>query len=241
MTSTRRTALLGALLGAATLSAHFAWVETASTLKMGEPARIRIGYGHDLAQSVSAASTEGLHLWAVGPSGTRTDLEPAADGNWLAATFTPKQKGFYRFVFVQDRGVLSQTTTGYKAGGRDVYPDAKRSFKSWRTGSVYASTPNAKPVLKPLGLALEILAERNGKGEVILTVFRDGKPTAGVDVTCAVPGKTTSEKVGTSDEKGRVVANPAPGPTFFQASVSTPAPTGSNYDSENKSAGVLIQ
>ncbi len=241
MKTVPRTVLTCALLGAATLSAHFVWVEMNPALKIGEPARIRLGYGHDLAKSASAPNAEGLKLWAVGPSGARSELQPAADGDWLAASFTPKQKGCYRLVFVQDRGVISQTADGYKPGGRDVHPNAKRSIKSWRTGSVYAATPNARLVAKPLDLPLEILAERTQSGEVGLTVYRNGKPAAGVEVTCAAPGSTTAQKSGVTDAQGRLTAKPAKLPVLFLASVSTPAPAGSKYESENLSAGVLVQ
>lgn len=244
MTLLQCVALSAGLLGAATLSAHFAWVEAMpAMLEAGKTAKVRIGNGHDLAKSESAVSLDGLKLWAISPSGAKTELKPAAEGTWVTAAYSVKETGVYRFVMTQDRGVMSQTTKGYKPGGRDVHPDAKKSMKIWRSASAVAWTTGAKfTLVKPIGLGLELTGERTADG-IALVVLRDGKPHAGADLAIGLPGKEDDEPIGKSDSNGRFVykapAN-AKGPIVFLATIIEPAQKGANYDTNNYAAALHL-
>jgi uncharacterized GH25 family protein len=233
---TRFTAALLAALGAATVSAHYAWIETSPVLRPGEKVQIKIGYGHEVTNSESAVSMDKLELWAIDPSGTKTALKPIVSDKWVIADFTAKEKGVYRFVLTQDRGVMSQTTKGFKAGGRDVHPDAKKSMKLWRSAVTYSSTDGVKySTGKPLGLPFEVVADRKGDS-LELTVLRDGKASSGTEIGLNVPGKEEADPVGKTDGNGRFVYKvPAgtKGPMLFVATSVEPAQKGANYDTNN--------
>jgi hypothetical protein len=140
---------------------------------------------------------------------------------------------------IQDRGVMSQTATGFQPGGRDKHPDAKRSMKIWRSAVAYARTSGV-PVsrAKSLGLPIELVCEMK-PGELELTALRNGKPAPGVEVTLAVAGKTEPDKVGKTDAAGKVTykANPTANKALlFIAAVEEAMPKGSNYESNNLTA-----
>lgn len=224
--------------------AHFAWIDAApGKLVVGQPAKVRIGFGHDLAKSESAISLDGTSMFAISPSGAKTELKPAVDGVWLSAAAAVKDKGVHRFYFTQDRGIMSQTTKGYKPGGRDVHPDAKKSYKSWRSGLVYAWTADAKFAAgKAIGLPLEVLADRSSDS-VTLTVLRDGKPASGAEVSVAWPGVEEAQSVGKADGNGRFVYKVPAGKTgqfVLLAAVVEPAQKGLTYDTNNFTSSVLL-
>jgi uncharacterized GH25 family protein len=80
------------MAGAAGLWAHFVWVDAMPvTLKTGETAKVRIGNGHDLAESESALNLAGLETFAIAPSGGRTDLKPEIAGKWVVAPYSVKE------------------------------------------------------------------------------------------------------------------------------------------------------
>lgn len=215
--------------------AHFAWVETDGPLVVGKAAKIKIGYGHEVTQSESAVSLEGLKLWAIDASGAKIELSPSVSGNWVVSDFTPKAAGAYRFVMTQDRGVLSQTTKGFKPGGRDVYPDAKKSMKLWRSATVYASTNGiAVSAGAPLNLPLEVLLDRKA-GEIQLTVLHAGQPMLGAEVALNVPGSEDTVAVGKTNPDGKLTVKQGSlkGPALYVVTLAEPASKGANYDTNN--------
>lgn len=241
MTFSKKAGIAVGLLAAVTLSAHFAWID-APTLTVGKTAKIRIGNGHDLGKSESALSLDGLKAWSLAPSGAKADLKFTADGNWLTADFSVKEAGAHRFVMVQDRGVFSQTTKGFKAGGRDVNPDAKKATKYWRSGLAYGSTDSKQAPAKPLGLELELTAVRAGN-DIHLTVYRAGKPFAGAKLAIGLEGVADDQEIGKSDANGKFtyqVASGKKGPAVFLAVVLNDAPKGSNFDVSNHTAAAYL-
>lgn len=240
MRALRAAALVSVAIFAA--SAHFAWLETEPVLTVGKKTEVKVGFAHSVGPSESAVSLENLQLWAVDPSGAKTALTPVVSGAWVVAEFTPKSAGVHRFVMTQDRGVLSQTAKGYKPGGRDVHPDAKKSLKLWRSASVYASAGGA-PVSAgaPLKLPLEVLMDRKAD-EMWLTVLRNGQPAAGAEVAASYPGKEDTVSVGKTNAAGKLAVkqNSVKGPVAYVVSVEQPVAKGANFDTDSLTSVVHV-
>lgn len=225
------------------LFAHFSWIgPVVTTLEVGETAKIRLGNGHTFPESEGFLKTEGLKVFAVSPSGARMDLKVTPAKNEVLTEAPIKEAGLYRFAYVHDRGILSQTAKGYLPGGRDVHPDAKKSFKSFRTSVAYAWTAGSKySAPKPLGLTFEMTADKKGDA-VTLTVLRDGKPFSGADLSVVWPGQEQKE-IGKTDATGKFVYTApagAKGPVLFTAASVEPAQKGANYDTINYGAGLFL-
>jgi uncharacterized GH25 family protein len=231
------------LAAALSASAHFAWLETdKAVVKAGETVKVKVGYGHEVGDSESAVSLDNLQLWAISPSGAKAALKPSVADKWVVADFTAKESGTYRFVMTQDRGVMSQTTKGYKAGGRDLHPDAKKSMKLWRSAVTYTSTDAAKADAgSAAGLPFEVIAARKGDN-VEMTVYREGKPFPGAEVSLNVPGSEDANKIGDTDGNGRFVHKVSgAGPKLFLITTAEPAPKGANYDTFNLTSVLVVQ
>lgn len=218
------------------LNAHFVWISPVSSKIMaGKPVQIQVGNGHEFPTSESPLTQDNLKVFAVSPSGVRTDIATAALGNFVTGKYAPKEPGMYRFAFVQDRGVLSQTPKGYLPGGKDKYPDAKRSFKSFRSAVAYAwtSEPNWMSESKSLGIPYEMTAAKSGD-TIVLTVLKDGKPAPVSEISAVWPGQK-EEKVGKTGAGGKFSYSiPAgrKGPMLLLANLVAPV-TSSNYETDN--------
>lgn len=233
-----------AATAALSLSAHVIWIESAvPQLEVGKAAMVRIGNGHDIAQSESAVSLEGLQMWVVTPANSKVPLKPAVDGSWVSSEYLVPSAGVYRFVMSHDRGVLSSTPEGLKPGGRDVHRNAARSMKIWRSASAVGSTPGKKAgSLRPLGLTFELVGER--RGDVMeLRALRDGKPQANADLAIGVPGKKEQDSIGKTDAAGKFgykVPHTTNGSVVFVASISEPAEKTATFDTYNYSASLYL-
>jgi len=223
-------------------AAHFAWLETeAKRLQVGQTTKVKIGFGHEVGNSESAINLDGLELFAISPSGKKVALNPVAADKWVVADFTATETGVYRFVMTQDRGVMSQTTKGFKPGGRDVYPDAKKSMKMWRSAVTYVSAGGDQGHAASLGLPFEVMAQREGS-KVLLTVLQGGRPFPNAEISLNVPGQEEANKIGVSNQMGNFEYKvPGPGPNLFLVTTASPAPPGANYDTENLTSVLVIQ
>jgi len=245
MSVTHRLAGAAALLSTAlVLSAHFVWVDTMpAALEKGKTTKVRVGNGHDLAESESPIGLDGTKMVAIAPGGGKTPLTPSVDGKWVTASYAVKESGVHRFVLTQDRGVLSQTTKGYKPGGRDVHPDAKKSMKIWRSASGVAWTSDAKFTgMVALGMPFEMIATASADG-ITLTVIKNGRPQPKALIARGLPGKDDDEELGTTNDKGQFFYKfPAgfKGPIAFIATVSEPAPKAANYETDNFAATLQL-
>ena len=111
-----------------------------------------------------------------------------------------------------DYGVLDRT-----AAGRG---------KFWLRYYAKAATPEASS--KRIGLPVELSAAKGADGRMVVTVWHEGKPSAGADVIVEGPvGKNTFE--GKTAEDGTVTLPPTPGPLAVRARV-TEAKKGEGYD-----------
>ncbi|MCA2968041.1 MAG: DUF4198 domain-containing protein [Acidobacteriaceae bacterium] len=230
------------LLAAGAVAAHFAWIAPAQPgLTVGQAAMVQWGIGHEFGVSEAAPLTTGLASYALSPAGARTALQPVKQGPWLTASYTPREAGQHRFVFVHDRGIRSRTPQGMRDGGRDRNPTATQAFRSVRTGVAYALTGGAKMVPKAVGLVYELIPERTEKG-VTVTLLLGGKPCAGGEVTVSWSGKK-EVTVGKTGADGRIsyrVPAGAKGPLVILAEQSVVAAKGTGYDTDNYQTALYL-
>jgi uncharacterized GH25 family protein len=230
------------LVLAGTAAAHFAWIAPGEpVLTVGKAARVQLGIGHELGVSEAAPLLPGLQVYALAPSGARTELRPAKSGLWLAAEYTPKEAGQHRLVFTHDRGVRSRTPKGLVDGGRDKNPTATQAFRGIRTAVAYASTANAKFEPKAAGLAYELIPQRTEKG-VTVTLLLNGKPCAGGAVAVSWAGKkeVVLGKTGADGRLSYAVPAGAKGPFVILAEQPVAAAKGANYDTDNYETALYL-
>jgi uncharacterized GH25 family protein len=226
------------------LLAHFTWISPVpAILSVGETVEIRLGNGHDFPVSESALPTENLKVYAIAPDGSRTDLKPAVKARALTASYAVKQPGAYVFYLIQDRGVVSRTTTGWKPGGRDQHPKATQAVRLFHSSVAWSSTSaTEQPRMKPQGLPLELLAEMEGT-RIVFTVFHDSKPVAGAELEMVAPGQD-EQSIGRTGTDGRLVYTvPAGtrGERLFATHWSQRAAQGSAYDTDTRSASAYFR
>lgn len=232
------------LLTAVIAGAHYTWVAPASqSLLTGKAATIRICHGHHFPESEEVLDLRNAELTVISPVGVRTRLTPILAAAAVTATFTPREAGLHRVVFMQDRGVFSRTAGGVKPGGRDQHPDAAQAFRTVRSAIVYlplGSAPRNAP--KPSGAAVELTASIQG-GEWKLQLLANGAPAAGVAVEVFTAGSETSNSAGETDASGKLAYRPSAsrsGPMLFSAEWKAAPPAGAPYDSIQYSTSLYV-
>jgi uncharacterized GH25 family protein len=227
----------------AALFAHATWIApVASPLEVGKSVELQIGNGHAFPRSESALSPQNVQVFAVAPSGAKADLKPVKSGSFLTANYAVRETGMHRFVFVQDRGVMSRTPQGLKSGGRDQNPSATQSMKMYRAAVAYAGTPGADLAVRaPLGLTFEVTPQRT-RDSVTLSVVLNSKPVQGAKIRAVLPGQKEQE-LGTTGSDGKFtyrVPSGLDGPFLLVAAHSEKAVTGATYDNADYSMALHL-
>ena len=176
-----------------------------------------VAHGDRFPHTDEAVNAAQVKLFVLAPSGARVDLKAVAEKIAVTADFTPREAGGHRIVFTQDRGSMSRTPAGVKAGGRDRNPNAAEAFALVRTGVSYVGVGG--PVA-PAGLDLEITA-RLESGVWHLQLLRSGKPLAGETVRVLLKEHEDAATVGKTGTDGKLTYKPvaAAGPLLFLAEV----------------------
>jgi uncharacterized GH25 family protein len=227
----------------ATLFAHATWIApVASPLEVGKSVNVQIGNGHAFPESESALSPQNLEVFAVAPSGGKVELKPIKSGSFLTASYAVREPGMHRFVFVQDRGVISRTPQGLKPGGRDQNPGATQSMKMYRAAVAYAGTAGANlGPQSPLGVTFEVAPQRT-KDSVIVSVLLNSKPVAGAKIRAVLPGQKEQE-LGSTGSDGKFtyrVPSGLSGPFLLIAAHSQKAAAGEKYDNADYSTALHL-
>lgn len=235
--------IVAPVAAAGVLLAHATWIAPVSpVLEKGRSATVQIGNGHHFPDSESAIGPDGLEAFVVNPGGARAKLGLSAAGKALSADYMVREAGTYRFVFVQDRGVISRTPTGLKPGGKDKNPGATQSMKSYRSAVAYATTAGARENdAKAVGLEFELVPVRSA-GAVRITLLWKGKPCADATVNTYWPGKG-EQKLGMTDANGTFLYSipaGAAGQFLLTASYSEKAAPGAVYDALSYSTALYL-
>ena len=217
LTLRRRTAVLS-MLTLQLAFGHYTWVAAPGPFVPGKAIKIIVAHGDRFPHGDEAINAAQVRLYVLSASGVRADLKPAVVANTsVQADFTPHQAGPHRVVFTQDRGVMSRTPKGVKAGGRDKSPGATEAFALVRTGVSYVG--GAEASVTPLGLELEIMAQLvNGVWH--LQLLRAGKAVAGETISVLLKEQEKESAIGKTAADGKLAYTPsAGGPVLFLAEV----------------------
>jgi hypothetical protein len=225
------------------LFAHATWIAPVEgPLEVGKSVEVQIGNGHAFPRSESALSPQNLKVFAVAPSGAKADLKPVKSGTFVTATYAVREAGMHRFVFVQDRGVMSRTPQGLKPGGRDQNPGATQSMKMYRAAVAYAGTPGADLAVRAsLGLTFDVIPRRT-KDSIIVTALLNSKPAAGAKIRAVLPGQKEQE-LGATGSDGKFtyrVPSGLNGPFLLVAAHSEKAGPGETYDNADYSTALHL-
>lgn len=97
------------LLTTANSFAHYLWIETAQTGKIGEEQVVKVHLGeytYGVVEEVESEAFQGVNkftLWAVSPSGEKIALKTTAQKDHYKAVFTPKENGTYTLLLNNDQ------------------------------------------------------------------------------------------------------------------------------------------
>jgi uncharacterized GH25 family protein len=234
---------LAAFVAVTMLFAHVTWIAPVDApLEVGKSAKVQIGNGHGFPESESALDPGNLKLFAVAPSGAKSDLTAVKAGAFLTADYTVREAGLHRIVIENNRGVVSRTPQGLKPGGRDQNPGATQSMKIYRSAIAYTGTAGASignP--SPIGLSFELIPHRT-KDAMAVTLLSYGKPCAGATISVFWPSRK-QEDVGTTGADGKFtyrVPDGMKGQFLLAAAQSEKASAGEKYDTSDYATALYL-
>lgn len=220
---------------------HYSWLTRTHYSASGDTAFLEIGLGHDFPMSEQAPSAANLEAFFAPANGRRLPVKITAAPKSLKLEVKLPSKNAARVYYVRDRGVQSQTASGWKQGGRKQFPDAKVSRRMVSYGIAWVGFDGSTANAAPLGLDLELNYESGLRGRVV-RVWRKGKPARDVEVT-AVLGEDREIKLGKTDRDGYVkVAETVPeqAPVLFSTALREKAAKGADYDEDMLSCTLAL-
>ncbi len=239
MINVRNKILATITLAAVSAHGHYTWVAPSEAWTPGKPLKIMVAHGDRFPHGDEAINATQVKLWMLAANGTKTDLKPVATKSAVLADYTPAASaGPQRIVFTQDRGILSRTPKGVKAGARDQNPTATEVFSILRTGVHYIGS---QPQPTPVGLELELTA-RFENGVWHLQLLRSGKPLAGQTISVLLKEQEKETAIGKSGTDGKLTFTPAAGykgPLLFLAELKEKL-SGGPVDSRTVSTSTFV-
>jgi uncharacterized GH25 family protein len=235
-----RIGVAAVFLGGAVLAfAHSAWLAPApGKVRAGSPVAVVLASGHSFPRSEEPVKGLDLKMKVIAPDGKTEVVGTADKGRGLEASFPTSSEGLYRAVIEYDRGIISQTSEGWKPGGRSNYPSARSVIKSYNSFICAVRTLKAGPAAPaPLGLAFELSWKAEGGRLAVMATDR-GRPVASAEIS-AVFGSGDIKPIGKTDASGRLtieVPVDFHGPVLLTGAISKEMPAGSDYDAERSSS-----
>jgi uncharacterized GH25 family protein len=220
---------------------HLSWIRIEKAGDAGQSVRITVAHGHKFPEGGHQLVSEFVKAFYISETGEKSPFifEKPAEG--LSGSFKIAKPGVHRFCFVYDRGVMSKTTQGWKAGGKDMYPKAIERMKTVQTGtSLIKAGSGAWGKIAPAGLPVELLPVKFGK-EMTLRLLKDAKPYPGADIILQLPGKD-EKLIGKTDAKGeiKIVLPTERGEILIGAEFRIDHPAGSEVNRENYAAALYL-
>lgn len=155
-------------------SAHYLWLETIATGKLGEKHEIRVHYGEytygviEQVEGEAFPSVSKFKLWLIAPDGSKTELDTVAKDDHYLAYFTPSKNGVYT-VAMNNNEIDVIDYTQYDFG---IFKTHYHSTAKIQVGNADADTQ----VANPGGIVVKQLAHDGD--EIKLQVLYKGEPLA---------------------------------------------------------------
>lgn len=224
------TLIVSFILVALQSSAHYMWLETASTGKLNRAHAVKVLFGEYTYGVIEKPgeehfkAVEQFKVWVITPSGKKIEVETAPTAGAYEGKFLPTEKGTYTVILNNNEiGVIDYTQydfgifkTHYHATGRVVVGDEISSSKA----------------ANPDGLAILDVSEKfPARGtEVSLKVLYKGEPIKDAEVVIYV-ADLWSKKLDT-DEAGLIKFN-LPWETKYMLEVTTKEEVPGTYKGED--------
>lgn len=154
-------------------SAHYLWIETNGSGKLGQVQEIRVQYGEYTYGVIEKVEGEAFPLvskftlWVIAPDGTKTQLSTTAKEDHYLASFTPTEKGVYT-IALNNNEIDVIDYTQYDFGIFKTHYHSTAKVQVGTDGDTKAENPDGI-VVKQLG---------NNGDEIKLQVLYKGKPIA---------------------------------------------------------------
>lgn len=182
--------------------AHFLWLETNPTGKVNQKQEVKIFYGEYADGSKEKVGGEAFEkmknftLWAVSPSGEKTELKVEASDLYYKTSFTPKMNGTYTLILDNNK-IDVMDYSQYNFG---IFKTHYHALTKVEIGT----KPNDTKALNPEGISIVDLSKKVAtlKGEVSLQVLYKGEPMAKKEVDVFI-ADSWIKKI-TTDEKGMI-------------------------------------
>lgn len=178
--------------------AHYLWLETNRTGKLGEKQEVRVHYGEYTYGVIEKVKGENFPLvakfnvWVIAPDGSKTSLNTVAKENYYTANFTPSMKGTYTIALNNNEiDVLDYTQWDF-----GIFKTHYHSTAKVQVGKEEGETS----IINKNGIAIKEL--KNEGDEIALQVYYKGKPLAKNEFKIYVSDLWT--KTLETDEKGKV-------------------------------------
>jgi uncharacterized GH25 family protein len=220
---------------------HLSWIRIEKASDAGQSVRITVAHGHKFPEGGHQLTPEFVKAFYISQAGEKSLFKFDKSVEGLSGSFKIIKPGVHRFCFVYDRGVMSKTTQGWKAGGKDIYPKGIERMKTVQTGTSLIKTGSGLwGEIVPAGLPVELLPVKFGK-EMTLRLLKDTKPYPGVDIILQLPGKD-EKLIGKTDTKGeiKIVLPTEKGEILIGAEFRIDHPAGSVVDRENYASSLYL-
>ncbi len=222
--------LASLLMLVVTTQAHYLWIETAPTGKIGKEQEVRVYFGeytYGLQEEVRGEGFEKVKkfkVWVIAPNGEKTELAFEPKEKYYSASFTPESAGTYTIALNNDEiEVIDYTQYDFGIFKTHYHSVAKVVVKGGLRNTA-ANNPEGLTIVDHSKNAIEKGAEQT------LQVLYKGEPLAEAEVIVFVADLWSKELE--TDEQGKVTFK-LPWETKYIIEVSKKEEVPGNYNGQD--------
>ena len=184
-------------------SAHYIWIETGSSGKIGQPQEVKIYYGeyNEGKREIKGGRLDelkGIEAWLIDPDGNRTALKVSLEDKFFKTAFTPSKAGEY-YIMAVNKVVEVKDWSKHDIG------IVKPMFYASKKISVQTNVHKPLNVLELPDLTIVPVENKNSK-EPSFKLYFKGLPLSNGKVFFHAPNEWSKELK--TDNEGIVSFNP---------------------------------